>query len=123
MRRIWKRSVVILLIAHLATGPAFLPILATAPPEENWQLSVYPQFNASLWPSNILVPQGVTGGELFGWSVTAFAGIVLVGAPCSDLGAEDAGASYLFNATAGSLLRTLQNPSPEGNDHSDLPFP
>lgn len=46
--------------------------------------------------------------------------MVLVGAPCSDAGAEDAGAAYLFDSSTGNILQTLQNPSPEIGDQFGL---
>jgi hypothetical protein len=46
--------------------------------------------------------------------------MVLVGAPCVDAGAEDAGAAYLFDAVTGSVLRTLPNPSAERGDQFGL---
>ena len=41
---------------------------------------------------------------------------VVVGAYWDDTGATDAGAAYIFDATTGNLLRTLNNPTPAATD-------
>ena len=41
---------------------------------------------------------------------------VLVGAPLDDTGAHNTGSVYLFNATTGQLLLTINNPFPSGGD-------
>jgi hypothetical protein len=41
---------------------------------------------------------------------------LLVGAPYADLGGTDTGAAYLFDGTDGSLLQTIQQPSPASGD-------
>ena len=40
----------------------------------------------------------------------------VVGAYTDDAGATDAGTAYLFDATTGNLLRTLDNPNPAVSD-------
>jgi len=57
-----------------------------------------------------------TASDLFGYSVAVAGNIVVVGVPNDDTGATDAGAAYLFDATTGSLLRTLANPSQAAGD-------
>jgi len=42
---------------------------------------------------------------------------VVVGAPWDDTGASDAGSAYVFDATTGGLLRTLNNPTPAASDY------
>ena len=54
-------------------------------------------------------------GDLFGWSVAVGGGRALVGAPGDDTRGERVGQAHLFDAT-GALLRTLDNPSPRGED-------
>jgi cysteine-rich repeat protein len=48
--------------------------------------------------------------DLFGQSVSAVGGNVLVGAPGDNTGAPHAGAAYLFEASTGVLLRSFQKP-------------
>src|SRR5438445_13229662 len=60
-------------------------------------------------------------GELFGSAVAADGDLILVGAPLANvtvggLSVEKSGAAYLFDATAGQLLRRLENPTPHQND-------
>jgi hypothetical protein len=50
--------------------------------------------------------------DFFGDSVTGFGDDVLVGATGEDLGAQDAGAAYLFDGANGQLVLTIQNPTP-----------
>ena len=54
--------------------------------------------------------------ELFGDSVAVSGSTVVVGAPHDDTGASSAGSAYVFDAATGSLLRTLNNPTPAGYD-------
>ena len=49
-------------------------------------------------------------GDLFGWSVAGVGDNALVGSPHA--GTNNAGRSYLFNGTSGSLIETLQDPAP-----------
>ena len=51
-------------------------------------------------------------GDVFGRSIAALGGRVLVGAHLDDTGAENAGVVYLFDAASGELLQTLLNPTP-----------
>jgi outer membrane protein assembly factor BamB len=51
-------------------------------------------------------------GDFFGAAVALVGNRVLVGAPLDDLGAEEAGAAYLFDAPTGNLLQTFRKPSP-----------
>jgi hypothetical protein len=63
-----------------------------------------------------LANPGAIDGDQFGYSV-AFAGArLLVGARFADLGGTDTGAAYLFDGTDGTLLQTLQQPSPAAGD-------
>ncbi len=56
-------------------------------------------------------------GDKFGWSVaTTDTGDLLVGAHGDNTGASDAGSVYLFDGTDGSLLLTINNPSPATGD-------
>jgi RNA polymerase sigma factor (sigma-70 family) len=49
-------------------------------------------------------------GDYFGMAITALGSKILVGAPGEDVGATDAGAAYLFDAS-GTLLQTFQDPA------------
>ena len=51
--------------------------------------------------------------DFFGRDVAGFGDDVLVGATGEDLGAQDAGAVYLFDGATGQLLVTFQNPTPD----------
>jgi len=57
-------------------------------------------------------------GDRFGTAVAFVRGgtQVLVGAPGDDLGAEDAGAVYLFDAATGAMLQGFPNPVPHSGD-------
>ena len=55
-------------------------------------------------------------GVNFGASVALHNGTLVVGAPRSDAGGIDAGIAYVFEATTGTLLRTLQHPQPAALD-------
>src|SRR5262249_34949536 len=55
-------------------------------------------------------------GDLFGAAVALDGGVALVGAPRADVGAENAGVVYVFARATGSLLRTLENPTPARGD-------
>lgn len=60
-------------------------------------------------------------GDQFGLGVGISGSIAIVGAPNTDVtGATDAGAAYLFDATTGALLQTLQNPDPADFDEFGL---
>ena len=50
--------------------------------------------------------------DFFGRDVAGFGDDVLVGATGEDLGAQDAGAAYLFDGVTGQLALTIQNPTP-----------
>ena len=52
------------------------------------------------------------GGDQFGYSVAVSGNTVVVGANGNDTGATDAGSAYVFNATTGTLVATLNNPTP-----------
>jgi len=54
--------------------------------------------------------------DQFGWSVAVSGSTVVVGAYSDDTGATDAGAAYVFDATTGNLLQTLNNPTPASSD-------
>jgi VCBS repeat-containing protein len=55
-------------------------------------------------------------GDSFGWSVAISGSMVVAGAINDDTGAPDTGSVYVFDATAGNLLRTLNNPTPATSD-------
>src|SRR5207253_225904 len=52
----------------------------------------------------------------FGYSVAVSGNTVVVGAVGDDTGAQHAGSAYVFNATTGALVATLNNPTPAIND-------
>lgn len=54
--------------------------------------------------------------DYFGSSVAVSPTTVVVGAPCDDTGAQDAGSAHVFDAATGNLLRTLNNPTPALDD-------
>ncbi|WP_435640831.1 Lcl domain-containing protein [Micavibrio aeruginosavorus] len=54
--------------------------------------------------------------DSFGWSVGISGNLVVVGAYGDDTGASSAGIVYVFNATTGVLVSTLNNPSPTAFD-------
>ena len=56
-------------------------------------------------------------GDVFGYSVSISGNTAVIGAPYDDTGATDTGAVYIFDATTGSLLRTLTNPTPAAGDY------
>jgi len=56
--------------------------------------------------------------DYFGYSVaTTNTGNLLVGAFLDNTGAGDTGSVYLFDGTDGSLLLTINNPTPEGGEY------
>ncbi len=55
-------------------------------------------------------------GDVFGASMAISGNTVVVGASGDDTGATDAGSAYVFDATTGALLHTLNNPTPEIGD-------
>ena len=54
--------------------------------------------------------------DYFGEDVAISSNTIVVGASGDDTGATDAGSAYVFNATTGALLHTLNNPTPEIGD-------
>ena len=56
-------------------------------------------------------------GDNFGASVALHNGFLVVGAPRSDAGGIDAGQAYVFDATSGALMHTLQHPQPNALDN------
>jgi VCBS repeat-containing protein/predicted outer membrane repeat protein len=54
--------------------------------------------------------------DSFGFSVAVSGNTVIVGAYQDDTGATNAGAAYVFDATTGTLLHTLANPTPAIED-------
>jgi hypothetical protein len=64
-----------------------------------------------------LVNPSPATGDYFGMSVAISGYTVVAGTPYDDTGATDSGAAYTYDATNGSLLRTLVNPSPAAGDH------
>ncbi|TBR08386.1 MAG: hypothetical protein EPO62_06790, partial [Candidatus Nitrosotenuis sp.] len=55
-------------------------------------------------------------GDQFGHGISISGNSILIGAYQDDAGATDAGSAYLFDATTGALLHTLNNPTPVSND-------
>ena len=54
--------------------------------------------------------------DAFGYSLAVSGNCLAVGDPRSDLGADQAGAVYLFDARTGAYIRTLQHPAPAFHD-------
>jgi hypothetical protein len=54
--------------------------------------------------------------EHFGWSVAISGSTVVVGAPSEGAGSTRAGSAYIFDAATGTLLWTLNNPTPANGD-------
>src|SRR5207248_2463645 len=52
----------------------------------------------------------------FGISVAVSGNTAVVGANYDDTGAQDAGSAYVFNATSGALIATINNPTPATGD-------
>jgi uncharacterized repeat protein (TIGR01451 family) len=70
-------------------------------------------------PSGVLLrafhnPNATESGALFGAAVAGDGNIVLIGAPIASAGQ---GRAYVFNATTGALMDTLQKQSPVAGDH------
>lgn len=59
-----------------------------------------------------LVPPVPEAGSFFGAAVAAAGDHVVVGAPLATLGGTAHGAAYLFDATTGALLTTVESPTP-----------
>jgi len=65
-------------------------------------------------------PYGTSESDLFGHSVAISDNYAIVGAYAEDdAGGTDSGKAYIFNATSGALLHTLNNPSPVGTSLGD----
>ena len=60
-------------------------------------------------------------GDAFGAVVAIDGDNVLVSAPRDDTGAPNSGATYLFDAVTGSLLRPFFNPTPAANEFFGFP--
>jgi len=58
--------------------------------------------------------------DWFGASVAVAGSTVVVGSPYDDTGAPGAGSAYVFDATTGALVWTLNNPTPADADHFGL---
>jgi hypothetical protein len=56
------------------------------------------------------------GGDFFGSSLAMSGNNALVGAPYDATGGVNAGSAYLFDITTGTLLQTINNPTPGGDD-------
>jgi len=54
--------------------------------------------------------------EGFGIGMATLGDNVLIGSPQVDIAGTNTGTVYLFDASAGSILRTFTNPTPAGND-------
>src|SRR5262249_44921930 len=55
--------------------------------------------------------------DSFGVAVAVSGNTVVVGSYLDDTGANDSGQVYVFNASSGALLTTLNNPSPGTDDY------
>jgi outer membrane protein assembly factor BamB len=55
--------------------------------------------------------------DCFGSSARAFGANFLVGCPCDDTGATDAGALFLYDSSTGELLSAFRSPDPKVNVH------
>jgi hypothetical protein len=55
-------------------------------------------------------------GDAFGSAVALKGNTLLIGAPADDSGGVDSGRAYLFNATTGTLIDAIDNPSQAAND-------
>jgi len=55
-------------------------------------------------------------GDYFGYSLAVSGSTVVVGAYSDDTGASNAGSAYVFDAASGTLLWTLNNPTPAASD-------
>jgi len=63
---------------------------------------------------------GTSSGDVFGWSVDISGNYAIVGAVWEDdENGSSAGKAYIFNVTTGELVRTLNNPNPEGTSAND----
>ena len=60
---------------------------------------------------------GPTTGEFFGHAVATDGTTVLISANFDNNNGTDAGAAYLFDATTGALLQTIENPAPSTRDN------
>lgn len=54
--------------------------------------------------------------DYFGYSVSISGNYAIVGAYFDDTGAGDAGSAYIYNASTGALVHTINNPTPTSND-------
>jgi hypothetical protein len=54
--------------------------------------------------------------DSFGFSVAISGNNALIGALGDDTGGDNAGSAYLFDITTGTLLQTINNPTPGGDD-------
>lgn len=66
-----------------------------------------------LWALNNPTP---VNSDQFGWSVSISGNHAIVSAYQDDTGASDAGSAYIYDVTTGSLLWTLNNPTPATSD-------
>ncbi|NQT12506.1 MAG: hypothetical protein HQ582_07150, partial [Planctomycetes bacterium] len=60
---------------------------------------------------------GAQANSEFGSSVATDGNLAVVGTPLADITYEDVGAVYVYDASTGDLLRTLNNPTPESEDY------
>jgi hypothetical protein len=58
--------------------------------------------------------------DSFGFSVAISGNNALIGASGDDTGGDNAGSAYLFDITTGTLLQTINNPTPGGDDSFGL---
>ena len=67
---------------------------------------------ALLWTLNNPNAYSISANDYFGWSVSIDGNYAIVGAYTEDdAGGADSGKAYIFNATTGALLQTLDNPN------------
>ena len=62
---------------------------------------------------------GTSGDDQFGYSVSVDGNYAIVGTPLEDDGGITSGKAYIFDATTGSLLRTLNNPNAYSTSAND----
>ena len=60
-----------------------------------------------------------SANDYFGFSVAISGNLAIVGAGEGDAGGTNSGKAYIFDATTGSLLHTLHNPSAYGTSAGD----
>ncbi len=63
---------------------------------------------------------GLSGNDEFGWDVSISGNYAIVGTPNEDdASGTQSGKAYIFNASTGALMHTLDNPNPVGTSAND----